>query len=262
MIDLEFKWLLDFILTNGEEIETRNSKVKRSTNLIQTFYETPLVSIRKTAWKNALREMEWFMSGSCNINDLHESVRHWWQPWANNRGDILNNYSMQFRNYTDHLFDQIQYLIEGISKHPYSRRNVITTWNTEEMDRPQTPITNCHGTLIQCFVNEGNELEMTMYQRSADMVLGVQHNWIQYWALLLWLAHRTGREVGSLTWIGGDCHIYSEHYEIAREIASNKSSCVTPKLVYEPSSEQFKANDFSLNSTYSPVITRKVKMIV
>src|SRR5690606_12956522 len=112
------------------------------------FTELPLVTIRKTAVKNALREMEWFLSGSSNINDLHPSVRPWWTPWVDKDGEIKNNYSRQFRKYGGTL-DQISTLIEGMKSHPYSTRNLVTTWNSIEMIDPDTPITNCHGTVIQ-----------------------------------------------------------------------------------------------------------------
>jgi thymidylate synthase len=263
--DLIFASTLETILRDGSEIKTRNSVTKRARNLSATFTSTPLVSVRKTAWKLALREMEWFLSGSNNINDLHPSVRHWWQPWADEQGLINNNYSIQFCDFVGHYgsVNQVDALVTGVQKHPFSRRNVITTWNTADMLHPSTPITNCHNSLTQAFVEPDNSLHLTTYQRSSDMVLGVPHNFIQMWAFLQYLAHRSQRTVGSLTWLGGDCHIYESHIEAAqRIIATDISSIKTPNLIYTPTSEAFRAEDFTLDSDYKPLNSEKLVMIV
>ena len=266
-VDKIFCDMLDNILKHGKDVTTRNSLTRRLTGMSAHFETTPLISIRRTAWKNALREFEWFLSGSNNINDLHEKVQHWWKPWATKGGLILNNYSSQFRSFVGHEYgvDQVQYLIESLKDHPFSRRAVITTWNTADMVNPDTPITNCHGTTIQCFVDpETNKLDMIMYQRSSDMVLGLPHNFIQYWAFLMYLAHHSGREVGSLTWIGGDCHIYTDHVHMAVKMINHNEldNTKTPMLKYNPSDEEFKADDFSLNMEYTSVIKESLKMTV
>jgi thymidylate synthase len=220
--------------------------------------------VRRTAWKNALREMEWFLSGSNNINDLHEKVRHWWEPWANNAGHINNNYSIQLKSFVgrDTVVDQVKYMIDTLINHPNSRRNVITTWNTADMTSMITPITNCHGTVIQAFVEPGDKLCLTMYQRSADIVLGVPHNWIQYWAFMQYLCYQTGLRLGNLTWLGGDCHIYQDHYEMANKIIDHEDVTDIPHLEYNPSGDIFKAEDFSLDGKYKPLINENLKMTV
>lgn len=264
-VDQVFVELIRGIIEDGEDITTRNSRVLRSTTQCISFRDTPLVSVRKTAWRLALREMEWFLSGSTDINKLHPSVQHWWKPWANERGHIACNYSKQFRNFGSKSFDQIEYLIEGISKHPNSRRNIATTWHSGEMASEDTPITNCHGTLIQFFVTGSGSLDMTMYQRSVDVMLGLPHNWIQYWAFLQWMAHRTGHKVGEFTWIGGDCHIYENHLIDTLKIVDARhrmEGLFCPDLIYNPSSEEFKADDFSLSFEYEPLFTTKLPMTV
>ena len=253
--------LLQRLLTFGETINTRNSTVKRLFAEKIVFTETPLVSLRKTAWRNALREWEWFMSGSNRIEDLHESVQPWWLPWADKDGRVNFNYSHQLRSYGSG-FDSIAFLINAVKEHPHSRRNVITTWNTEEMVHLDCPITNCHGTVIQTFVS-GPLLHLVTYQRSADAVCGLPHNWLQYWAFLLWLAYRTGYQVGTLTWIGGDVHLYDVHTDLARKILhcpETYPSC--PELLYGPSGEDFKADDFSLSSEYLPVLKDRAEMVI
>lgn len=276
--DFQICSMLKNILTNGVEIETRNSKVKRLTNLVATFNTTPLISIRKTAWKSALLEMEWFLSGSSNINDLDPKVHSWWKPWTNAEGEIPNSYSKQFRKYNHgyvcdffHVnpgIDQIKILIDGLNKSPYSRRNVITTWQTEDMISPITSITNCHGTVIQAFVSPGDKLSLTMYQRSADMILGLPHNWIQYWAFLLYLAKQTDKVPESFTWIGGDCHIYENAFDVAKEMYTKLNTIIShedkaPELVYSGvKGDAFKASDFTLSSEYKPLILTSPTMVV
>lgn len=265
-IDKVYQNLIHHVIYKGQRIATRNSDVWRTFATPVKIARTPLISLRKTAWKNALREWEWFMSGSHNINDLHPSVHSWWKPWADKNGYVYYNYSQQFRRwcYGPGLFDQIEYLIEGIRDHPHSRRNVITTWNTGEMADPECPITNCHGTVIQAFVNPDDSLHLVTYQRSVDVICGLPHNWIQYWAFLLWLAYRSKRKVGELLWIGGDVHVYEKHYELATKIrtAELPNPYAVPALIYLPTSEEFKADDFSLDSEYKPLILDRAEMIV
>lgn len=259
--------LIHSIMVMGQTLTTRNSTVRRLIYYSASFTETPLVSLRKTSWKSALREWEWFMSGSNNIRDAHSSIHSWWEPWADKDGFVNHNYSLQFREFYGRErtpVDQIDHLIEGIQDHPFSRRNVITTWNTADMVSPTCPITNCHGTIIQAFVEPDNSLHLLTYQRSVDTICGLPHNWIQYWAFLLWLAHRGNRRVGSLRWIGGDVHIYDVHNDLYRrmlEIPYDQYK-ETPRLIYTPSSRDFLAEDFSLQGDYLPILTEKAVMVV
>jgi len=270
-VNLKYSNLLSEILTEGSIVDSRNSITKRIMNQTVTFDKNPLITTRRTAWKSAIREMEWFLSGSNNISTLHPSVRKWWEPWADKDGWVPNNYSQQFREFkgSGHEYcDQIKYLQDTIKNDPSSRRSVITTWNTADMIHPDTPITNCHGTVIQAFVEPDNSLHLTMYQRSSDMVLGMPHNWIQYWAFMMWLAHGSGRGVGSFTWIGGDCHIYEKHYDMAQLIIDearrdyDDGTSGVPNLVYTPTSEDFLADDFTLDFKYDSMIKESVEMVI
>lgn len=261
MVDFYYASLINTILAEGFETYTRNATRKRIICFSEIqFKSTPLVTLRKTAWKSALREWEWFMSGSNNINELHESVKKWWEPWANENGRVLFNYSVQFRNYDFH-FDQIEQLVKGIKEHPYSTRNLITTWHTREMNDPSCPITNCHGTVIQAFVDGDDSLHLKTYQRSVDVICGLPHNWIQYWAFLLWLSERTDKKVGSLIWIGGDMHIYQQHYDIAKRII-NVYVNPAPVLNLKSRGVDFKADDFELNGEYRYSVDEKVEMVI
>jgi len=264
--DKQYQDLIGNIMSYGENVQSRNSMTKRVENQKLQFDSTPLITVRKTAWKSAIREWEWFMSGSTDINQLHPSVRPWWNAWANNYGSVNNSYGQQFRRFkgTYGYTDQIQYIIDNIKKDPYSRRNIITTWNTDDMINKDTPITNCHGSLIRFSVSCNTTLNMSMLQRSADVMLGAPHNYIQYWAFLMWIAHRTGLKVGTFTWLSGDTHIYKSHYEVAKEICrlTIDENIPKPTLIYNPTSDSFKADDFSLIGEYKPVINTKLEMIV
>ena len=264
-VDKTFQDLLSQIFTNQSFVNTRNSTTLRSEGLRAEFISTPLLTVRKTAWKTALREMEWFLTGSSNINDLHESVRHWWTPWADKDGEIANNYGKQLRKFEGNqgFTDQVAFLLKAVKEHPFGRRNVITTWHTHDMLKAETPITNCHGTVIQVMATTTGDLNMIMYQRSADMIVGVQHNWIQYWALLLWLCTNSHHYPGKFIWVGGDCHIYEDHLTLAKKIINTKAVNPCPKLVYTAGhGKPFCADDFVLDGEYKPVLTDRAKMIV
>lgn len=266
MTDLVYGSLLSRLLSDGSEVTTRNSRCRRLRCVPVTFASTPLVCVRATAWKNALRELEWFLSGDGDdFKFCPEQVRPWWQPWVNKEGRIPFNYGHQLRGESGvNDYDQIAYLLNGVKSHPFSRRNLISTWDTEDMADPECPITNCWGTVLQAFVEPADDtLHLVTYQRSADAVCGVPHNWLQMWGFLLWLAHRTGRAVGSLQWVGGDVHLYEVHEDLAgRIVAAVDPHRDCPELVYEPTSEDFRADDFSLSRRYDPDIRERAEMVV
>lgn len=278
--------LMRAIVKYGDNIQTRNSKVKRLTNAVFVFDKTPLVSIRTTAWKSAIEEMRWFLSGSNNIKDLKPTVQEWWKPWADKQGVVKFNYGEQLRAFATHCddgltytYDQLSGFVKGVKEHSFSRRNIMTTWHAADMNDSRCPITNCHGTIIQAFGRENGALDITMYQRSVDVVCGLPHNWIQYWAFLKWLSYVTGHTPGVFTWIGGDVHIYSEHFDLVHKMSdlynTQKGDSDSPQLMYHPEpntdtqyrstvrgSYPFRVEDFQLDRDYRPLCNDKAKMIV
>ena len=263
------------VVESGELINTRNAWVKSVINAAPIAFDTtPLVTLRKTAWKKAIKEMEWFLSGDpkCH-NDLAAT---WWKGQLSKDNCYYGGYGQQLRScgrYARPGYDQIKHLIEGLIYHPNSRRHVITTWNPWEManiasinGNPNTP-TTCHTTIAQFFVRNGKKLHMSTYQRSADILLGVPHNWIQSWALLIWLAHKSGLQVGTMRWLFGDLHLYQDesHVETAKELLTCKTYPVKErgfKLVYNPKAEWFKADDFyMIGDIPDAAVTRKPKLL-
>ncbi len=270
--DCHYQSLIEQVLDYGDLIETRNhAAYSLITSDLITFTQTPLVTVRKTAWKKALREMEWFLSGDQKCPD---ELLDWWDGQLNQFGKYLRGYGDQLIHWQslgsfDTGFNQIKQLITGINEHPYSRRHIITTWNpldmsliTEFNENPKTP-TTCHNTLTQAFVRHG-ELSLRTYQRSADILLGVPHNFCQTCALLLWLCNQTGLQPGLLMWQFGDLHLYDEpsHIEVADAIIGCDLANRTPvKMVYNGTGD-FKASDFEIvGEIAEPVTTIRPKLL-
>lgn len=232
-------------------LETRASFFLPSIHIVKT----PLITIRRTAWRLALREMQWMLSGEAQCPD---ELATWWRGQLNPDGKYLRGYSEQLRHHGHGGYDQVAALIDGIRHHPSSRRHIITTWDPRDMSmiceinqNPATP-TTCHTTIMQFFVVD-DTLNAHTYQRSADMLLGVPHNFIQTWALLTWLACRTSLRVGRLIWTFGNAHIYQEESHISTAVAllraDTGSHQAIPNLVYHGKQDsEFQASDFSLDA--------------
>jgi thymidylate synthase len=276
--DYIYQRLLNKIITKGVTLETRNSKVISEFNLPNViFSKFPLVTVKKTAIKKAIREMEWFLSGT---STCPEELLDWWDGQLSFQNCLFYGYGKQFRYSTsdEATFDQIEFILEGLRNNPNSRRLLISLWNPGEManiteinNNPNTP-TVCHSIVVQFFVRNG-ELHIKTYQRSADMLLGVPHNWVQSWAKLLYFAYHSNLQVGSMTWIFGDAHIYGEEthtkaVEIILDIDTTNSHDVTleykPKTIVYDSKQVpiFKADDFKIIGTIpEPIVTHKINLL-
>jgi len=275
MTDYLYQKLLQTVSDCGDLVETRNHLTKSCFDLDPlTFTKTPLVTLRKTAWKLALREMEWFMSGDMKCPD---ELLPWWQDQLTN-GMYRGGYSHQYRRsgYTG-TFDQIQYLLKGLRNNPNSRRLVMTTWNPSDMahitelnHNKATPAC-CHGSMIHLFVREGR-VYMTHYQRSADLLLGIIHNWCQYWALLMYFARHSELQVGSLRVLLGDAHIYQEdsHIEAVKQLlripvqpeVDNSFNLLYNPVVQSTGVPEFKASDFVMEGVIpEPKVFTKPKLL-
>lgn len=265
--------LLKSIMSTGEQVPCRNGSTFRSFTLPTVVFDsTPLVSVRKTAWHKAIEEMEWFLSGdaTCPANLLD-----WWEGQLNNENRYLAGYGEQLRKFlgADSQFDQITALINGLRSNPFSREHVITTWNPLDMtiikkinNNERTPAC-CHTTIAQFFVSETGLVSMHSYQRSADFLLGVPHNWIQSWALLLWLCAQTDTFPDKMLWTFGDAHLYkhSSHMQTVDQLLAIKLPLahITPRLIYNGGiNSDFHAADFEMIGTVpEPIVLIKPKLL-
>lgn len=263
-------------MANGEKVETRNHRaISCFDTPIVTFNRTPLVTLRKTSWRKAIQEWEWFMQGKAPCP--YELASTWWDGQLGHSLHYCGGYGEQLREFHGRhgTFDQIEYVIEALKQHPTSRRILLTTWNpadcaeiTKLNDNSSTP-TPCHNTITQFYVRN-YMLHAFTFQRSADLLLGLPHNWIQFWAFLVWLADETGLVAGTVQWKIGDAHIYDSpsHTKTAEEItsATNLDFSDAPRLVYVPGSiidGEFRAEDFYMVGTIpDPITTAKPELFI
>ena len=176
----------------------------------------PLLTTKKLHTRSIIHELLWFLQGDTNIRYLKENGVSIWDEWADENGDLGPVYGKQWRHWQTadgRGVDQITRLIEGIKRNPDSRRHLVTAWNPGEVENMALP--PCHA-LFQFYVANGR-LSCQLYQRSADIFLGVPFNIASYALLTHMVAHACDLDVGEFVWTGGDCHLYSNHLEQARE---------------------------------------------
>jgi thymidylate synthase len=176
----------------------------------------PLLTTKKLHLKSIIHELIWFLAGSTNIRYLKENGVSIWDEWADASGELGPVYGSQWRSWPtpdgQHI-DQIQQLIEQIKNNPDSRRLIVSAWNVADIPKMKLP--PCHA-LFQFYVADG-KLSCQLYQRSADIFLGVPFNIASYALLTHMVAQQTGLQVGDFIWTGGDCHLYLNHLEQVKE---------------------------------------------
>jgi len=172
----------------------------------------PLVTTKKVHWKSIVLELLWFLRGDSNVKWLQERGCTIWDEWARDDGELGPVYGVQWRSWPKpdggHV-DQIAELIAQIKSNPDSRRLIVSAWNVAEL--PQMALMPCHA-LFQFYVAEGR-LSCQLYQRSADIFLGVPFNIASYALLTHMIAQQCDLQLGDFIWTGGDCHLYSNHAE-------------------------------------------------
>ena len=184
----------------------------------------PLITTKKLFTKGIVGELIWMLKGDTNIKWLNDNGIHIWDKWADEDGDLGAIYGAQWRRWgavgTNQGFDQIANVIEQIKKNPDSRRLIVDAWNPIEVDMGFLALPPCH-MMFQFYVNEG-KLSCQLYQRSADIFLGVPFNIASYALLTHMIAQQCDLEVGDFIWTGGDCHIYANHLEQVDEQLSRE----------------------------------------
>lgn len=217
----------------------------------------PLVTTKKVYLKGVIAELLWFLNGDTNIKYLNDNGVHIWDEWADENGDLGPIYGKQWRDWNGDHIDQIQNAIDLIKNDPYSRRIIVSAWNPSQI--PDMALPPCH-TFFQFYVTESERLDCQIYQRSADMFLGVPFNIASYSLLTMMMAQQTNLRPGRLIWTGGDCHIYLNHLDQV-ETELHRTPYPFPKMEIDKAKDIFsyKLEDFHLeNYKYHPAIKAPV----
>ena len=248
--------LLDYVLKNGTTKEDRTGTGTISVFGYQMRFDLskgfPLLTTKKLHLKSIIHELLWFLNGDTNVKYLQENGVRIWNEWADENGELGPVYGHQWRswpNYNGNSIDQISNVINQIKNNPDSRRLIVSAWNVAEVENMALP--PCH-TLFQFYVSNG-KLSLQLYQRSADIFLGVPFNIASYALLLMMVAQVTDLQVGEFIHTLGDAHIYKNHLEQVHEQLSRQPRAL-PTMKLNPNVKDifnFHFEDFSLED-YNP----------
>ncbi|HLS21681.1 MAG TPA: thymidylate synthase [Paenalcaligenes sp.] len=215
----QYETLMRHVYDNGVDKGDRTGTGTRSVFGYQMRFDLqqgfPLITTKKLHTRSIFTELLWFLRGDSNISWLHEHKVSIWDEWADEQGNLGPIYGVQWRSWPTaegRSIDQISQLIEQIKSNPDSRRLLVCSWNVGQIEAMALP--PCH-VLFQFYVADG-KLSCQLYQRSADIFLGVPFNIASYALLTHLVAQQTDLQVGDFIWTGGDCHLYSNHLEQAR----------------------------------------------
>ncbi len=212
----------------------------------------PLVTTKKLHLKSIIHELIWFLKGSTNVKYLQDNGVRIWNEWAKEDGELGPVYGYQWRSWpaaNDEHIDQIRQVIESIKANPNSRRHIVSAWNVGQLDQMQLP--PCH-ILFQFYVADG-KLSCQLYQRSADLFLGVPFNIASYALLTMMVAQVTGLELGDFVHTLGDVHIYNNHIEQVK-LQLTREPYPLSVMTLNPDVKQidgFKYEDFTLSKYQS-----------
>ncbi|TDN41985.1 thymidylate synthase [Curtobacterium flaccumfaciens] len=242
--------LLRRVLEEGAPKGDRTGTGTRSIFGAQLRYDLskgfPLVTTKRVHFKSVAYELLWFLRGDGNARWLQEHGVRIWNEWAGEDGDLGPVYGVQWRSWPtpsgEHV-DQIAQVIEQIRTNPDSRRLIVSAWNVADV--PDMALAPCHA-FFQFFVNDG-KLSCQLYQRSADMFLGVPFNIASYALLTHMIAAQTGLEVGDFVWTGGDCHVYDNHVEqVEEQLSRTAYPMPTLELAPRDSIDDYEYEDFTV----------------
>ncbi|MCP2275291.1 thymidylate synthase [Nocardia amikacinitolerans] len=218
--DTQYEDLLRLVLATGTAKADRTGTGTRSVFGHQLRYDLgagfPLITTKKVHLKSIVYELLWFLRGDSNVGWLREHGVTIWDEWADPHGELGPVYGVQWRSWPTpdgaHI-DQIGQVLDTLRTDPDSRRIIVSAWNVAELDK--MALAPCHA-FFQFYVADG-KLSCQLYQRSADLFLGVPFNIASYALLTHMVAQQTGLEPGDFIWTGGDCHIYDNHVEQVTE---------------------------------------------
>ena len=253
----EYHRLLNKVLEHGTFREERTGTGAYSVFGEQSRYDLsagfPLVTTKKCHLRSIIHELLWFIKGDTNVRYLQDNKVSIWDEWADENGELGPVYGAQWRRWqgsaNSEPVDQLARLIEGIKTNPTSRRHIVSAWNAARVDEMALP--PCH-VMFQFFVANG-KLSCQLYQRSADLFLGVPFNIASYALLTMMIAQVCGLQAGDFVHTFGDLHLYANHLEQARLQLSREPRAL-PTMQINPAVtdiDSFKYEDFTLEN-YAP----------
>lgn len=252
----QYLQLLDHTLKNGVQKSDRTGTGTVSVFGYQMRFNLedgfPMLTTKKLHLKSIVHELLWFLQGDTNVKYLKDNGVSIWNEWANEQGELGPIYGYQWRSWPSHdgkKVDQISQVVNSLKNNPDSRRHLVCAWNVGEIDRMALP--PCH-ILYQFYVANG-KLSCQLYQRSADIFLGVPFNIASYALLTLMMAQVTGLKPGEFIHTFGDAHIYLNHMEQVN-LQLSREPRPLPKMIINPEVKSifdFKFDDFTLEG-YDP----------
>lgn len=258
--------LLRHVMENGVDKGDRTGTGTRSVFGYQMRFNLedgfPVLTTKKLHLRSIIHELLWFLSGDTNIKYLHDNGVTIWDEWADENGDLGPVYGYQWRSWPNpngQSIDQISQVVNSLKNNPDSRRHIVSAWNPAEVDKMALP--PCHS-LFQFYVADG-KLSCQLYQRSADLFLGVPFNIASYALLTMMMAQVTGLKPGEFVHTLGDVHIYNNHFEQVKEQLSREPRAL-PVMKINPDVKSifdFKYEDFTLEG-YDPHPTIKAPIAV
>jgi thymidylate synthase len=258
--------LVKHVLENGNEKGDRTGTGTKSVFGYQMRFDLnegfPMVTTKKLHLKSIVYELLWFLKGDTNIEYLTENGVRIWNEWANENGDLGPVYGHQWRNWNSDEIDQIKEVVDTLKNNPNSRRILVSAWNPsvlpdtsksfdENVANGKAALPPCHA-FFQFYVADG-KLSCQLYQRSADIFLGVPFNIASYALFTMMMAQVCGYQVGEFIHTFGDAHIYSNHYE-QLELQLSRELRPLPKMILNPEVKDifdFTFEDFTLED-YNP----------
>lgn len=248
----QYHELMEHVLKHGDFKEDRTGTGTYSVFGHQSRYNLndgfPLVTTKKCHLRSIIHELLWFIQGETNIQYLKENKVSIWDEWADENGDLGPVYGFQWRHWQKPEggeVDQVQKLVESLKNNPNSRRHIITAWNPAYVDDMALP--PCHA-FVQFYVSKDRRLSCQLYQRSADIFLGVPFNIASYALFTMMLAQVCDLKLGDFVHTMGDAHLYSNHIEQAKEQLTRKPFPL-PRMILNKDVKDifaFKFEDFEL----------------
>lgn len=267
-VDVAYEELLAEVLTSGARKSDRTGTGTLSVFGRQLRYDLskgfPRITTKFVAMKAVKGELLWFLRGDTNVRWLQERGITIWDEWADAAGELGPIYGHQWRSWQGAdgaTYDQIAQLVADLRANPDSRRMIVSAWNVGALQ--DMALAPCHA-FFQCYVADG-KLSLQIYQRSADLFLGVPFNIASYALLVHMLAQQTGLQPGELVWTGGDCHIYLNHLEQVRTQLSRVPqaySFPTLRLNRADSIDSYQMDDIDASDGYRHHPTIKAPVAV